>query len=379
MSSDKSSVPRNLTVRQMIEGMPLAFNREAAAGLKAVIEFNMSGREPGIYHLVIDSRDCTFHSGRASKPTLCINAPSEVWLQIANGELSGQDAILKGLYKVEGDASILIKMGELFHESADLSVYDTSLPAKSPLFQVFRTSAVSDTLTPAGKRPAGPLPLSGMAWMTLLFVPWTIFWILFDIKSISPWLAAGVPLLIMALIVIYRTVYNRPAWPEVASLAFFFAACLLGPILGVTSFITWGSVIGSLFMGLFWLVSLTPVVKLPFCAEYSKWGFIKKLRENSMFIQPNMAISLVWGWEFIIASGFGIVARMLPELFIPFTIIRYGLNIPAAIFTARYQKGVMDRRFTDIDRTMSNLRTWGYVAMAITIIMLIILFTWRIA
>ncbi len=80
-------------------------------------------------------------------------------------------------------------------------------------------------------------------------------------KGVSPWLAAGIPFLIMALIVIYRTVYNRPAWPEVASLAFFFAACLLGPVLGVTSFITWGSVIGSLFMGLFWLVSLTPVVK----------------------------------------------------------------------------------------------------------------------
>ncbi len=72
-----------LTLRQMIEGMPLAFNRQAAAGLKAVIQFNMSGLEPGIYHLVIDSGDCTFHSGRASKPTLTINAPSEVWLQIA--------------------------------------------------------------------------------------------------------------------------------------------------------------------------------------------------------------------------------------------------------------------------------------------------------
>jgi hypothetical protein len=280
---------------------------------------------------------------------------------------------------VEGDAGLLMRMGELFQERADLSVYDTSLPGKSPLFQVFRKSAASSALTLAGKRPAGPLPLSGMAWMTLLFVPWTIFWILFDIRSTSPWLAAGVPLLIMALIVIYRTVYNRPAWPEVASLAFFFSACLLGPVLGITSFLSWGSVIGSLFMGLFWLVSLAPVVKLPFCAEYSKWGFIKKLWENSMFIQPNMAISLVWGWEFVIASCFGIAARMLPQYFTVFTVIRYCLMIPAAIFTSQYQKGVIDRKFADIDRTITKLRMWGYVAMAVTIIMLGILFFWKFA
>lgn len=372
-------MPHNPTLRQMIEGMPLAFNREAAAGLKAVIQFNMTGLEPGFYHLDIDSGDCTFHSGKASNPTLTINAPSQVWLQIAKGELSGQDAVLTGLYKVEGDAAILVKMGELFKERPGFSVYDNSLPLAGPLFQVFRTSAVSGTLPLAGKRPAGPLPLSGMAWMTLLFVPWTIFWVLFGINSVSPWLSAGIPLLIMALMVIYRTVYNRPAWPEIASLAFFFAACLLGPVLAVPSFLAWGSVIGSLFMGLFWLASLTPVVKLPFCAEYAKWGFIKKLWENSMFIQPNMAISLVWGWEFIIASGFGIAARMLPQLFILFTIIRYGLMIPAAIFTSRYQKGVLDRKFADIDRTMFNLRAWSYVAMAITIIMLAILFFWKFA
>jgi hypothetical protein len=86
-----------------------------------------------------------------------------------------------------------------------------------------------------------------------------------------------------------------------------------------------------------------------------------------MFIQPNIAISLVWGWEFIIASGFGVAARLVPGLFILFTVIRYSLMIPAAIFTSRYQKGVMDRKFANIDRTMSNLRTWGYAGIAIII------------
>ena len=367
MNTDKSSLPRNPTLRQTIEGMPLAFNREAATDLKAVIQYNVSGREPGIYHLIIDSGNCTFHSGKALNPTLCINTPSELWMQIVTGKVSGKDALLKGLYTIEGDASLLPRMGELFREQDDFSVYDASPSVNGPLFQVFRKSAAANGAMQAGKRPAGPLPLSGMDWLFLLFVPWTVFWILFDIKSVNPWLASSIPLILMTLIVLYRTVYNRPSWPEVASWAFFLAACLLGPVMNAAPFLAWGSVLGSLYMGLLWLVSLAPAFKLPLCAEYSKWGYIRKLWENSMFIQPNLAISLVWGWEFIIASGFGVAARLVPGLFILFTVIRYSLMIPAAIFTSRYQKGVMDRKFVDIDRTMSNLRTWGYAGIAIII------------
>jgi putative sterol carrier protein len=378
MKANNASMPRNRNFRQTVEGMPLIFNREAAGDLKAVIQFNASGSEPGTYHLNINSGDCTFHTGAALSPTLTIKTPSELWLQIVSGELSGQDALFKGLYTVEGDASLLLKMGELFKAPENFTVNEAPLPTQGPLFQVFRTRVARGEAQPAGKRPAGPVPLSGMGWMALLFVPWTLFWILFDIKSVSPWLASGVPLILMTAIVLYRTMFNRPAWPETASWAFFAASCLLAPILGIPQFLTWGSVIGSLFMGLLWLVSLAPMVKLPFCAEYSKWGFVRKLWENSMFIQPNMAISLVWGWEFIIASGFGIAARMLPYLFILFTVIRYGLMIPAAIFTSRYQKGVMERQFIDIDRTMSRLRVWSYTGLAIIVIILIVLFTWRI-
>lgn len=379
MNSTNASIPTSRNFRQTIEGMPLVFNPAAAGDLEAVVQFVAGGREPGIYHLAIVSGNCTFHLGKALNPTLTIKTPSEVWMQITAGELSGQDALLSGLYTAQGDTTLLLKMGDLFKAPQDFSVYDKSLPLKSPLFQVFRKPAAPDGALQAGKRPAGPLPLSGMVWMTLLFVTWTIFWILFDIKSVSPWMAVGIPLLLMTMIVLYRIVFNRPAWPEVASWAFFLAACLLGPIMSVPSFVAWGSVIGSLFMGLLWLASLTPMVKLPFCAEYSKWGFIRKLWENSMFIHPNMAISLVWGWEFIIASGFGVAARILPGFFVVFTVVRYGLMIPATIFTSRYRKGIINRKFADVDRTLSNLRTWGYVGLAITIIMLFALFIWKTA
>jgi len=367
-----SSIPKDRNFRQTIEGMPLIFNSAAAGDLKAVIQFNATGREPGLYYLTIDSGTCKFRKGMAKDPSLAINTPSDVWLQIGSGEISGQDALFKGLYKIEGNADILLRMGELFKTPDDFSVRDESVPATGRLFTLFNTTAhIADEAAPAGKRPAGPLPISGMGWMTIFFAIWTLFWVCFDISNISPWIGSAVPLALMSAVIIYRTVYNRPVWTEIASWAFFLLALVLAPLMQLPVFLAWGSITGSLFMAGLWLFSLAPFIKLPFCAEYSKWGFISKLWGNSMFIQPNLAISLVWGWQFIIATGFGIGAKLYPPLFIPFTVIRYLLIIPAGIFTMRYQKGVMDRKFTDIDKVISCLRTWAYAGLAVAIAMLL--------
>lgn len=80
-----------------------------------------------------------------------------------------------------------------------------------------------------------------------------------------------------------------------------------------------------------------------------------------------------WSWQFIIASSFGIAAPLYPYLFIPFTAVRYLLIIPASIFTARYQKGVLDRKFPDVDKTMSMLRSRGYAGLTVAAVILLLL------
>jgi putative sterol carrier protein len=371
MTINNRSVPLERNFRQTIEGMPLIFDGDKAGDLSASIQFIAGGKEPGTYHLLIDRGECVFRRGAMANPTLTIRTPSEVWLQIGKGEISGQDALMKGLYKAEGDGSLLIRMGELFKSPENFGVRDETEPVTGQWFSLFNRAAREKELAmPAGKRPAGPLLLSGMTWLMLFFVPWTLFWILFDIRSVNPWVSSGLPLILMSLIVLYRLAFNRPTWMEFVSWLFLAATLVLAALVHDPTSLTWGSVISSLFMGGMWLVSLAPCIGLPFSAEYSKWGFIKKLWANSMFIQPNMAISLMWGWQFLIATGFGIAARMMPGLFIPFTIVRYLLLIPASIFTSRYQKGVLDRKFADIDKTMSALRAWSYIGLAVDIVVL---------
>jgi putative sterol carrier protein len=369
MTHERASTQPSRNFRQTLEGMPLFFNPAAAEGMKADIQFNAGGREPGVYHLRIDSGRCAFHTGPSPRPDLVVNTPSEVWLRIGAGEISGQDALLQGLYTISGDAMLLLQFNALFVEPADFSIRDASEPI-GQLFEIFRNSRGSLTPdVPAGKRPAGPLPVSGMAWMNLLFIPWTLFWALFDIRSIDPRIGAGVPLALMSLLVGYRVVFNRPLWMETASLLFFAAAFFAASILRVPVFIAWGSILGALFMAAIWLISLSPLVSMPFCAEYSKWGFIRGLWVMSQFLEPNMAISLVWGWTFILGAGFGIAARTLPEYATLFTVIRYSLMFPAFIFTSLYQKGAQERQFADIDRRMSRQRGWAYVGLAVAAVM----------
>jgi putative sterol carrier protein/putative NADPH-quinone reductase len=101
-------------IRLVLRGMALLFNAHAAPQLKAVIQFDVTGEQPGHWFLVIDDGTCTFNEGRHSSPTLTIKTPSEVWLSISNKELDGREALMQGKYAVEGDINLLMRMGSLF-------------------------------------------------------------------------------------------------------------------------------------------------------------------------------------------------------------------------------------------------------------------------
>ncbi|HEC34325.1 MAG TPA: SCP2 sterol-binding domain-containing protein, partial [Chloroflexi bacterium] len=90
------------------------FNPEAAGDLRAVVQFDVSGDEPGQYYLRIAEGKCTAFEGTHPEPTLTVHTPSEVWLRISRGELDGTTAMMEGLYSVEGNLGLLIRFDKLF-------------------------------------------------------------------------------------------------------------------------------------------------------------------------------------------------------------------------------------------------------------------------
>jgi putative sterol carrier protein len=94
--------------------MPSGFKSEAAQGLTAVFQFEMSGSEAFTAHLSIADGRCVFRDGPHDRPDVVIKSPADVWLAISRGELDGQAAFLSGKYTAEGDLSLLLKLKSLF-------------------------------------------------------------------------------------------------------------------------------------------------------------------------------------------------------------------------------------------------------------------------
>jgi hypothetical protein len=100
------------TARELISGMPGGF--VGGRDIRAEIQFDISGEGGGKMVLSMADGRCTFREGEAVSPRLTIRSPGPVWLKVARGEVNRAKALMDGLYRVEGDMGLLLKMGELF-------------------------------------------------------------------------------------------------------------------------------------------------------------------------------------------------------------------------------------------------------------------------
>jgi putative sterol carrier protein len=101
-------------MRLLLRGMAATFNGRSAGDLRAAIQFEVTGKQPGQWFLSIENGKCTYHEGRVDAPTLTIKTPSEVWLAVANKEIDGQQAFMEGKYTAQGDMGLLMRMRSLF-------------------------------------------------------------------------------------------------------------------------------------------------------------------------------------------------------------------------------------------------------------------------
>ncbi len=308
------------TCREALLGMPTVFNPAAAGDLRADIQFIVTGEEPGQYVLRIRDGRCTAHEGTVSRPTMTIHTPADVWLKIARNELSGQAAYVKGMYRVEGDFGLLLRLGDLFSGPEG---------PKAPL----ASAAILPTEEATTQR--GPIRLPGMAWLTVAFIPWIIHWATMDIPGLSPWISLGMPLLLGALIWGYRRRFARPTWMETGT-PLYFALAGLATLLGSRFFTDYGDILGYLTLAGIWLGTLA--AERPFTAEYSKWSYPPALWNLPVFLRTNAIITTAWGWVYLLMAVMALAGHAQPEQALWWTVLRNLLLVPAFAFTAWFQK-----------------------------------------
>ena len=102
------------TAAAAVQGLPQVFDPAAAAGVEAVILFDLAGREPGQWTVVVRDGTCRVMPGRTMEPTVTLTMESDLWLAIARGEKSGRDAFMNGEYQVSGDVMFMMRFGKIF-------------------------------------------------------------------------------------------------------------------------------------------------------------------------------------------------------------------------------------------------------------------------
>jgi putative sterol carrier protein len=104
----------DVTVKQIFDEMPKNFNGDAAKGMNAVIQFNLTGDDGGQYHTVIKDGGCSVQQGTHASPNMTLTMTAKDYVDMIMGKLNGQMAFMSGKLKIAGDMGLAMKMQTLF-------------------------------------------------------------------------------------------------------------------------------------------------------------------------------------------------------------------------------------------------------------------------
>jgi putative sterol carrier protein len=100
--------------KQAFEMMPTRFNKEAAKGLNAVYQFDLSGDGGGKWHVIINNDSCEVKEGPHASPSITISMTAQDYLDMLSGKLNGQMAFMTGKLRIAGDMGLALRMQSLF-------------------------------------------------------------------------------------------------------------------------------------------------------------------------------------------------------------------------------------------------------------------------
>jgi putative sterol carrier protein len=103
-----------MTVKETFETMAGRFKPERAQGLKAVVQYDITGPGGCTYHVDIADGQCALREGGAAQPNLTLTMSAQDWLDMVAGKLTGQVAFMSGRLKHKGDMSLLMRLPGLF-------------------------------------------------------------------------------------------------------------------------------------------------------------------------------------------------------------------------------------------------------------------------
>lgn len=105
-------------VKAIFDAMPANLNVDAAKGMNAVIQFNLTGDGGGNYNVSIKDGTATVAEGTHPQPNMTLTMAAQDYVDMIAGKLNGQMAFMSGKLKIQGDMGLAMKMQSLFKRPA---------------------------------------------------------------------------------------------------------------------------------------------------------------------------------------------------------------------------------------------------------------------
>lgn len=100
--------------KEAFDSAPSRFKKEAAKGLAATYQFDLSGDGGGKWNISIKDEQCEVKEGQAASPNITIAMAANDYLDMINGKLNGQMAFMTGKLKLSGDMGLALRLQSLF-------------------------------------------------------------------------------------------------------------------------------------------------------------------------------------------------------------------------------------------------------------------------
>jgi putative sterol carrier protein len=97
--------------------MATRFIPAKAEGVNAVIQFNLSGENGGLFWLNIHDGVCEAGQGQAENPKMTLKAAADDWYAVSTGKMGAMQAFMSGKIKIEGDMGMAMKLQTMFANS----------------------------------------------------------------------------------------------------------------------------------------------------------------------------------------------------------------------------------------------------------------------
>jgi putative sterol carrier protein len=102
------------TVEEVFAAMPVRFQKDAAAGMNAVYQYDITGDGGGKWYAAIKEGELEVVKGEHENPNITLTMADEDYLAMIAGTLDGQAAFMAGKLKIKGDMSLAMKLASIF-------------------------------------------------------------------------------------------------------------------------------------------------------------------------------------------------------------------------------------------------------------------------